>query len=284
MRRLQVEVKTFNSVEIFNKYGIQTKVDNNNMIIISHYCQPNGTTFKELGINEDKLIENVIACEGCFDTRKSELTTLPLIAIKELRLHEDTNIIEAPNLKIIGTFIPNKKIKKLPKLKKVFNASLEETIIKSLPKLKEANLLIIQNSNIEELPALEKVGKLCIIDTPIKDLKNLTEVKEAFICSTNENEKIELNILNKLEKIEKLFVANSTLKSMPKLKEAKKIALYNCEIKSIKSSLKAEVEIKTQIADDELGEKFDTFTDWYNSEEFNKSLDMLGNITNLIQS
>ena len=71
---------------------------------------------------------------------------------------------------------------------------------------------------------------------------------------------------------------------MPKLKEAKKIALYNCEIKNIKSSLKAEVEIKTQITDDELSEKFDTFTDWYNSEEFNKSLDILGNITNLIQS
>ena len=152
-----MEVKTFNSVEIFNKYGIQTKVDNNNMLIISHYCQPKEATFSELGIDENKLIENVIACEGCFDTRKSALTTMPLIAIKELRLDEETKIAEAPNLKVVGTLVTNKHIKKLPKLKKVFNASLEGSIIKTLPKLNEENLLIVQTSKLEELPNLEKV-------------------------------------------------------------------------------------------------------------------------------
>ena len=42
------------AVEIFEKYGIKTSVDNNNMITISHYCQPKEKTFSELGINEDE--------------------------------------------------------------------------------------------------------------------------------------------------------------------------------------------------------------------------------------
>ena len=67
------------------------------------------------------------------------------------------------------------------------------------------------------------------------------------------------------------------------LKKASKIALYNCAIKSIKSSLKADVEIQTKITDDELADKFDSFTDWYNSEMFTKSLDILGDIVNQIQ-
>ena len=57
-------------VEIFEKYGIKTYVNKRNQIVISHYSQPKGTTFKELGIDENKLIENVIACTGVFNTRK----------------------------------------------------------------------------------------------------------------------------------------------------------------------------------------------------------------------
>ena len=35
---------------------------------------------------------------------------------------------------------------------------------------------------------------------------------------------------------------------------------------------------------EELSEKFDTFTDWYNSDILNKSMDLLGNIVNQIKS
>ena len=44
-------------VEIFEKYGIKTYVNKKNQIIISHYSQPKDTTFKELGIDENELIE-----------------------------------------------------------------------------------------------------------------------------------------------------------------------------------------------------------------------------------
>ena len=89
-------------------------------------------------------------------------------------------------------------------------------------------------------------------------------------------------VLNLVE-VENLFVANSTLKSVPKLKKAKKIAFYNCEIKTIKKSVCPDVEIANQITDEQLSEKFDSFTDWYNSDVLQKSMDLLGDVVNQIK-
>lgn len=271
------------AVEIFEQYGIKTSVDNNNMIIISHYNQPKEKTFSELGIDENDLIKNVIACAGVFDTRKSKLTEFPLVASREIRLYADTEISEMPNLKAVGLLVANEKLKKLPKLKVIGSVSFENSPVKALPKLKEAGVLIAQNSSLKELPSLERVTKLCIIDCPLEDLKSLETAEDIFICSSDENAKINLAVLNSLETVNKLFVANSTLKSLPKLKKAEKIALYNCAIKSVKSSIGAEVEIGNQITDDELSEKFDTFTDWYNSDVLQKSMDLLGSVVNMIK-
>ena len=222
-------------------------------------------------------------CNGVFDTRKSKLTTFPLTASAEIRLYEDTNISEMPNLKSVGTFVTNANLKKLPKLKYITCASFDNSPINSLPKLKKAGILIIQNSKIRDLSALEVVGRLCIIDCPLEDLKELKYAGEVFICSSDENNKINISQLPSLEEVDRMFIANSTLKSMPKLKKAQKLALYNCEIKNIKQSLGIEAEIANHISDDELAEKFDTFTDWYNSDIFQKSMDMLGDIVNNIQ-
>ena len=271
------------AVEIFEKYGIEVSVDTNNLLTISNYTQPKEKTFSELGIDENELIEHVVACTGVFDTRKSALTTFPLTASAEIRLYDDINIAEMPNLKSVGTFVTNKNLKKLPKLKYLNCASFENSSINSLPKLKKAGILILQNSKIKELPALEVVGRLCIIDCPIEDLKELKYAGEVFICSSDENNKINIVSLNSLEEVDRMFVANSALKSMPKLKKAQKLALYNCEIKSVKSSLAKDVQIENHISDEELAEKFDTFTDWYNSDIFQKSMDMLGDIVNNIQ-
>ena len=83
------------SVEIFEKYGIKTSINKDNLIIISHYCQPKGATFKELGIDEDKLIKDVVACAGVFDTRNSSLTTFPLeVAQEKLAIDCTNNNIE----------------------------------------------------------------------------------------------------------------------------------------------------------------------------------------------
>ena len=272
------------AIEIFEKNGIKTQLDNNNMIIISAYNQPKGTTFKEQGINEDELISHVVACDGKFETRKSALTTFPLVACRELRMDEATEITEMPNLKYVGVFVVNKKLKKLPKLKIAGSVSMEESIIKSLPKLREIEVLIAQNSKLEELPSLERANKLCIVDTPIKDLKELESAGDIFICSSDVSNKNELSALPALEDVDKLFIANSDLKALPKLKKAKKVALYNCEIKSFKGDKDCEVEIKTEISDEELSEKFDNFTEWYNSDILNKSMNLLGEMVTLIQS
>ena len=271
------------AVEVFEENGISTTVNGNNQIIISHYCQPKGKTFEELGINEDELIKNVIGCSGKFETRKSKLTTFPLVVCQELIMDKNSPIVEMPHLKAVGKFFVSENLKKLPKLKAVGSISMENSKIKALPKLKDADILIAQNSALMDISALENVGKLCIVDCPVSEIKSLETAQDVFICSTDNANKIDLPVIRSLEEVDKLFVANSTLKQLPSLKKANKIALYNCEIKSIKSSIKAEVEIKTEISDEQLAEKFDTFTDWYNSEMFTKSLDILGDIVNQIQ-
>ena len=264
-------------IEIFEKYGIKTSLNKDNLIIISHYTQPKEATFSELGINEDELIQNVVACVGIFDTRNSALTTFPLEAAQEIRLDKDTKITQMPNLKAANKILVNSKLKKLPKLKAVGSILLENSCINSLSKLKEAGILIAQNSTLKDLSSLEKVGKLCIIDCPLEELKELKTAQDIFICSSDENNKININSLASLEEVNKLFIANSSVKQFPKLKKAEKIALYNCETKNIKSSICNDVEIQTHISDEELSEKFDTFTDWYNSDIMNKSMDILGN-------
>jgi len=272
------------AIEIFKKYGINAVLDNNNQIIISHYEQPKEKTFKELGISEDELIKNVATCEGKFDTRKSALTTFPLQMAREIRLYDDTNIKEMPELRLAGILVANKILKKLPKLKTVGSVSLENSPIKAFPKLKQAGILVAQNSALEDLSALERVGKLCIIDCPLNSLKSLEYGQDIFICASDENKKINLTTLPNLSEVEKLFVANSTLKTVPKLTIAQKLAFYNCEIKSVKSSVKAEVEVENSISDEELTNRFDTFTDWYNSDVLQKSMDLLGNLVNQIKS
>ncbi len=272
------------ALETFRKYGIEANLNNEGKIIISHYSQPKEGTFEKLGIDEDKLIENVAACSGKFDTRNSKLTTFPLTVSQEIRLYDDTQISEMPNLKAAGILLTNKNLKKLPKLKAVGSISIENSNIKSLPKLKEAGILIAQNSKLKELSSLKKVTKLCIIDCPIEDLKELEAAQDVFICSSDPANKIDISALNKLEEVEKLFVANANLKALPKLKKASKIALYNCEIKSIKHSITKDVEIEKEISDEKLSEKFDTFTDWYNSDVLTNSMDLLGEMVNIIKS
>ena len=199
-------------------------------------------------------------------------------------MYEDNEITEMPELRAVGVFVLNKKLKKLPKLKFVSSIQLEDSPIKSLPKLKDAGILIAQNSKLKNLPSLENVARLCIVDCPVEDLKSLQFAGDVFICSTDENNKIDIQTLPQLEEVEKLFVANSTLKSLPKINKVEKAAFYNCEIKSIKQSLKSVTEIKNKITDEELSDKFDSFTDWYNSEVFSKSMEMLGSIVNKINS
>lgn len=287
MKDSKVETLVMNNVkscvEVFEKYGIKATLNKDNKIIISHYAQPKEGTFSELGIDEDKLIENVVACAGVFDARKSRLTIFPLEACQEIKLYDDTNIVEMPNLKAVGRIVANAKLKKMPKLKAAGMISLENSSIKALPKIKEAGILIVQNSSLKELPNLESVGRLCIIDSPIEDLDSLKNAHDVFICSSDENQKLDIKTLKELVEVEKLFVANSTLKSLPSLKKAKKLAFYNCGIKSVKSTICKDVEIETKITDEELSEKFDTFTDWYNSDILQASMNILGDLVSKIK-
>ena len=132
-----------NSEEIFNAIGIKTRRKKNGLLIISEYRQPdNKYTFSQLGIDEDKLVEDISVIEGNSDFSKS-----------------DAKIYK--NLEYVGG-----------NFRLTFNNS------KSFPVLKEiSKSAYFYRAKDISLPRLEKIGGSAICSHSIfTDINNLKEV------------------------------------------------------------------------------------------------------------
>lgn len=67
-------IETNNAREIFDYFDIGVFINRNGTYGISEYRQPSDfITFSDIGINEEKLIENVVKISGNADFRKSKL-------------------------------------------------------------------------------------------------------------------------------------------------------------------------------------------------------------------
>lgn len=167
----KVEGKT-ETAEIFNALGIETEKDDNGKLSLSHYKQPgNMVTFKDLGYDESKLMENVKEIKGDANFQKTSLTSIDSLEKVGGKLDITfTKVKSMKNLKEVGTIAQcnNSLIEELPSLKTVgAMAQLSNTRIKELPALETVNgNLDLQNTPIEKMPALKSVkGDVNIINT-----------------------------------------------------------------------------------------------------------------------
>lgn len=142
---LKDDITNNNQINIFNKVGISANKNPNGEIIISHYSQPNtGFTFKDLGIDENKLLKNVVEIKGNGDFIHSNLT----IANELRKIGKDANFMYSKikslnNLEYIGglaNFLQANNLKILPKLSNVgeklaISSNIELPIFKNLNKL-----------------------------------------------------------------------------------------------------------------------------------------------------
>lgn len=101
---LSTAIKENNQVEIFKAAGIETKRNSDGTLTISHYGQPDeGFTYKDLGIDENRLLKNVTEIEGNADFIRSNAT----IANELKKIGQDANFMYSKikslnNLEYIG--------------------------------------------------------------------------------------------------------------------------------------------------------------------------------------
>ena len=97
----KIDIKS--AQDIFNTFGIDTKIRKDGKLIISHYTQPKNSNFNELGIDEDELLKNVAEIEGDADFLGSNATTLGSIESIEGDLDIiNSSIEDLGELKYIG--------------------------------------------------------------------------------------------------------------------------------------------------------------------------------------
>lgn len=197
-------IKKNDTVAIFNYFDIKTQKDANGNLIISHYKQPDKDfDFQFLGINENKLLKDVVKIEGTADFTRSKAVKLPkLETIGGNAKFDGTLFTEIPNLKRIegsagfelskiqslskleyigkSAYFNNTNIKNLENLVTIKeHGNFENCIDINLSKLKTVEKsLSIKNSNITSLKSLEIIGKNAEFENAkISDLSSLREVK-----------------------------------------------------------------------------------------------------------
>lgn len=156
-------VKNYSTMEILESIGINCKKDKHGKLIISHYCQPSLlVNFADLGINENRLFQDIKEIEGYANLCDKNLKTLGALE----RIGGDANFI-------------NSRIVKISKLKYIGgNADFCGSQINSLGSIEEiGGSLVIQRSKMTSLGKLKKVGKEMNIGwSKISDLGYLEEV------------------------------------------------------------------------------------------------------------
>ena len=184
LRDLKYDIINDKFQNIFRYFGVETNKINVNRLIISHYSQPSDDfTFRNLGIDEEKLFENVIRIKGDADFRRTSLT-------------------DTKNVKHIwgDCDISRSGIKSFPKLSVIEgNLEAQSSLLKNFGALKTiggdadcsfcplnnmnaleyvgGNLDLTGNYRLNSLGNLQHVGgDLYIADSNVKKAKYLKEV------------------------------------------------------------------------------------------------------------
>jgi len=156
----------YDQQKIFDFFGITTKKDEDGFLTLSHYSVPRGAlNFEILGIDEEKLFENVKHIEGTADLQETSLKSLKNLESIGSNLYLGENVTSLGNLEYVGGIasLSNSKIETLNKLARVERG------------------LFLSSSNVKDLGQLEYVGEELQIDnTKIKDLRNLKYVGDGI--------------------------------------------------------------------------------------------------------
>lgn len=156
-----------NIKEVFETFGIKcNKLPDGKRLIIQEYRQPNRTsTFADLEIDEDKLLENVVGVVGDMNFDRSKATSVKNLKsigghLKAVGLKRD---IDFSSLTSVGTNldISGSKIQAMPKLKYIGSwAYFDGSAISNLDSLETVkSWLSLDGTNVTELPSIDYIGR-----------------------------------------------------------------------------------------------------------------------------
>ena len=170
---------------ILNYFGIETEEDNDGYLTISEYQRPSSdfsVTFKDLGIDENKLFEKIKRIKGDACFWHTDVTDLgKLKAIDGVADFSHSNITDLGDLRSIGgsAYFENSKITNLGWLQSIGgDADFEDTNVKNLGNLRSiGGYTSFSYSKITDLGALKSIGGDAYFNqSRITDLGNLRSV------------------------------------------------------------------------------------------------------------
>ena len=182
--KLKDAIKNNDAKTIYKYFGIDAKEDKEGYLTISEYKQPSEYySFKDLGINENKLFEKVKQIKGYANFYNSQITNLDnLKYIDGDAYFGPLQIADLGNLKYIGgdAYFRHSKIKSLGKLESIGgNAYFRHSEIKSLGNLETiGGNADFRDSKITSLENLETIGgDADFRDSKITSLENLETIE-----------------------------------------------------------------------------------------------------------
>lgn len=192
-------------------------------------------SFKDIGINEDKLFENVTYIKGYANFIDSELTSLHnLQVINGNAVFRESKIKDLGELTRIGgcADFSDSQVESLNKLEKIGGtATFSYSKITSLGQLHRiGGIAKFKDSNITDLGELQCIeGSAYFDDSPITSLKHLRKIGgQASFCNSKVTDLGELEIIGG-----NADFSDSILKDIKNLKQIRgKIFAYNTKLKS----------------------------------------------------
>lgn len=191
-------------------------------------------SFKDIGINEDKLFENVTCIKGYANFIGSELTSLHnLQTINGNAMFRESKIKNLGTLKSIGgnADFSDSQVESLNNLEHIGeSATFSYSKITSLNNLKHiGGTAKFNNSQVKDLGILKSIeGSAYFDDSPLTSLKNLVKINgQASFCNSK------ITDLGDLETIDgNADFSDSIIRNLKNLKQINgKIFIYNSKLK-----------------------------------------------------
>jgi len=195
-------IKNKDYIAIFKYFNIPAKELPNGMLEIGYYCTPNSLfTWKDIGVDENKLFENVERISGHAEFKDTNITTFKKLKCIEGDAHfYHSNVISLGSLEEIkgSVNLVLSKVTSLGELKKIGgDARFGCTEITSLNKLEHVGGDLFINNVMSDLGQLEHVGGTFYCDS--EELKSLCNIK--YIGGDVKLDSVALKSLGALEHI-----------------------------------------------------------------------------------
>ena len=190
---LKEAIKKNDVKKIYNYFGKKVEEDKDGYLTISKYGQPSEDyTFKDLGIDENKLLEKVKRIEADADFSNSQATDLRnLETIGWCANFRNSQVVDLRNLKSIGmdADFRNSQVTNLENLKTIGrDAYFNNSQITNLENLKTIGRdAYFSNSQVVDLRSLEYIrGDADFSHSQVTNLKNLNSIGKSADFSNSQ--------------------------------------------------------------------------------------------------